>query len=105
MDSNEELSYQRLTPEARVLFDAAKLLEISNLENSNAISIVEDARELDRIRREHPGRIMPSRFIFTKKAAEVGEGWKAKRGGSYLGIETQMQHGWSATHRCHHQQR
>ena len=76
--SGKELSYQRLTPEERVLFDAAKLLEISNLENSNAISIVEDAKELDRIRQEHPGRIMPSRFIFTKKAGEVGEGWKAK---------------------------
>ena len=35
-------------------------------------------RQLDRIRREHPGRIMPSRFIFTKKAGEVGEDWKAK---------------------------
>ena len=76
--SGKELDYKRLTDKEKILFDAAKEVEIGNLEGSNAIRIITDEKELDKIRRDFPSRIMPSRFLLTKKAGEVGEDWKAK---------------------------
>ncbi|CAJ1460698.1 unnamed protein product, partial [Effrenium voratum] len=76
--SGKELDYKRLTDKKNILFDAAKEVEIGNLEGSNAIRIITDEKELDKIRRDFPSRIMSSRFLLTKKAGEVGEDWKAK---------------------------
>ena len=58
--------------------------------NSNAIQIIIDERELARIRKDLPHRIMPSRFIITKKAGEVSEDWKAKGRGSCSDIRILM---------------
>ena len=60
------------------MFDDAKRLEIDNLVNSNAIEIVTDETELKQIKGQYSHRVMPSRFILTKKSGEIGEGWKAK---------------------------
>ena len=60
------------------MFDEAKVREITVLENGNSIRFVNDPAEVDRTRRELGHRIMPSRFVLTKKAQELGEDWKAK---------------------------
>ena len=76
--SGKELVESKLTKQEKEIFDSAKVLEINNLVNSNAIQIVTDAAELSKIYKDFPHRIMPSRFILVKKAGEVGEDWKAK---------------------------
>ena len=60
------------------MFDEAKVREITVLENGNSIRFVNDPAEVDGTRRELGHRIMPSRFVLTKKAQELGEDWKAK---------------------------
>lgn len=76
--SGKELDEKKLTNLEKAMFDKAKTLEITNLVNSNAIQVITDETELSRVRKELPHRIMPSRFIITKKACELGEDWKAK---------------------------
>ena len=76
--SGKELVESKLTKLEKQLFDAAKTTEIENLQNSNAIEIVTDETELQKINEQFSHRIMPSRFILVKKAGEVGEDWKAK---------------------------
>ena len=76
--SGKELQERTLSREERKLFDAAKLTEIQNLEGSNAISFVTDPEEIQRIRDKLSHRLMPSRFILTKKQQEIGMTWKAK---------------------------
>ena len=76
--SGKELQERTLNKEERKLFDAAKLTEIQNLEGSNAISFVTDPGELQQIRSTLSHRLMPSRFILTKKQQEIGMTWKAK---------------------------
>ena len=48
------------------------------LENGNSIRFITDPTEVQRIRKELDRSIMPSRFVLTKKAQELGEDWKAK---------------------------
>ena len=43
-----------------------------------AIEFISTKAEADRIRRKEPNRIIPSRFVLTKKSQELGERWKAK---------------------------
>ena len=77
--SGKELQERTLTQqEEKQMFDEAKLTEIGNLEGSNAIRFVTDPTEIERIRSSFSHRIMPSRFILTKKQQEVGQAWKAK---------------------------
>lgn len=76
--SGEELDWKKLSDTEKGMFVEAKIIEINNLVNSNAIKIETDKATIARIMEEYPHRIMPSRFIFTKKAGEVGENWKAK---------------------------
>ena len=76
--SGKELDERRIPAVERAMFDQAKTLEIGNLVGSNAIEVITDPVELARIRKDFPHRIMPSRFIITKKAGELGEDWKAK---------------------------
>ena len=74
----KKLDERKLQPDERKLFQEAKRLEIDNLVNSNAIEIVTDSKEVKEIRQKSSKRLMPSRFIITKKQGEVGEPWKAK---------------------------
>ena len=76
--SGKELQERTLTQQEKQMFDEAKLTEIGNLEGSNAIRFVTDPAEIERIRSSFSHRIMPSRFILTKKQQEVGQAWKAK---------------------------
>ena len=76
--SGKELDERKLSDEEKQLFQTAKKTEIGNLTGSNAIEIITDPDELKKIRENYPHRIMPSRFIITKKLGEVGEPWKAK---------------------------
>ena len=76
--SGKELQERSLNKEGRKLFDAAKLTEIQNLEGSNAISFITDPEEIEKIRMTMSHRLMPSRFILTKKQQEIGMAWKAK---------------------------
>ena len=76
--SGKELDERKLNNVEKEMFSKAKTLEITNLVNSNAIQIIIDEQELARIWKDLPHRIMPSLFIITKKAGEVGEDWKAK---------------------------
>ena len=76
--SGKELNEKELLPQELVIFDAAKVTEINNLINSNAIEMITNEQQLEEIRTKYPYRIMPSRFILVKKASEVGEDWKAK---------------------------
>ena len=62
----------------RRMFDEAKLKEINVLESGNSIRFITDPAEVKRIKSELKHRIMPSRFVLTKKAQELGEDWKAK---------------------------
>ena len=76
--SGKELQERLLTPQEQELFKEAKLLEIQNLEGTNAIEFVTDREEIARVLSDLPHRVMPSRFIITKKMQEVGQAWKAK---------------------------
>ena len=76
--SGKELNWKALSNTEKAMFIEAKIKEISNLVDSNAIQIETDKKTIERIMREYPHRIMPSRFIFTRKAGEIGEDWKAK---------------------------
>ena len=76
--SGKELDEKSLSPQEVVIFNGAKLTEINNLINSNAIEMITDPKLLEEIRSQFAHRIMPSRFILVKKAGEVGEDWKAK---------------------------
>ena len=76
--SGKELDWKKLSEDEKKMFVEAKITEIENLVNSNAIAIETDKNTIEKIMREYPHRIMPSRFIFTKKAGELGETWKAK---------------------------
>ena len=76
--SGKELNEKKLTPEEIKLFNEAKKTEIGNLVGSNAIELVIDEGELQAIRDKYSHRIMPSRFLITKKMGEIGEQWKAK---------------------------
>ena len=74
----KELNEKSLTADEKKLFREAKLLEISNLTNSGAIELITDKDKLKEIREKYGHRIMPSRFLITKKTGEIGEKWKAK---------------------------
>ena len=76
--SGKELNERNFTAEENKTFDEAKTLEIANLENGCAIRFINDRAEADQLREQFPDRIMPSRFVLTKKQQEVGEQWKAK---------------------------
>ena len=76
--SGKELDERKLPEHEKKMFNDAKLLEIQNLINSNAIEIVVDEKECDQIREQFPDRIMPSRYLIIKKTGDVGESWKAK---------------------------
>ena len=76
--SGKELNERQLTKTEKEMFAKAKTTEINNLISSNAIAIEVDEAELQMIKEKYNHRIMPSRFILTKKAGEVGEDWKAK---------------------------
>ena len=76
--SGKELDERKLSVGEIKMFREAKRLEIDNLVGSNAIEMITDEAEIQEIRRHRSHRIMPSRFILTKKAGEVGEQWKAK---------------------------
>lgn len=83
--SGKELDEKKLKVKEIKMFREAKKLEINNLINSNAIEIIVEDQELKKIRTEKPHRIMPSRFILTKKTGEVRETWKAKARWTLLG--------------------
>ena len=76
--SGKELNERLLNEEEKRMFDEAKILEIENLEGGNAIEFVTDKEEIARVLRDLPHRIMPSRFILTKKMKEINQTWKAK---------------------------
>ena len=75
--SGKELNEKRLSEVERKLFAQAKTKEIDNL-GSNAIEMITSKEQIKWVREKYSHRIMPSRFIITKKAGEVGEDWKAK---------------------------
>ena len=76
--SGKELDEKKIPEHEKKMFNEAKLLEIQNLVNSNAIEIVTDPDECAKIRDQFPGRIMPSRYLVAKKTGDVAETWKAK---------------------------
>ena len=76
--SGKEIQERTLTEQERKMFDEAKITEIENLEGSSAISFVSDPEEVRKIKESFSHRIMPSRFILTKKQQELGQSWKAK---------------------------
>ena len=76
--SGKELNERNFSKEEMALFDAAKTLEINNLVNGNAIEFLATEAEADRVRAEEGHRIIPSRFVLTKKSGELGQQWKAK---------------------------
>ena len=76
--SGKELDEKKLAVSEIKMFREAKKLETNNLVTSSAIEIVTDDAEVKKIRSTQSHRIMPSRFILTKKTGEIGEGWKAK---------------------------
>ena len=76
--SGKEIQERTLTEQERKMFDEAKITEIENLEGSSAISFVTDPEEVRKIKESLSHRIMPSRFILTKKQQELGQSWKAK---------------------------
>ena len=75
--SGKELNERNFSKEEVDMFDAAKVLEITNLENGHAIEFVPTQEEADNVRAEEGDRIIPSRFVLTKKAGELGQAWKA----------------------------
>ncbi|CAE7350344.1 RE1 [Symbiodinium sp. CCMP2592] len=76
--SGKELNEKHFNELERRMFDEAKVKEITVLENGSSIRFIKDPAEVKRIRKELGHRIMPSRFVLTKKAQELGEDWKAK---------------------------
>ena len=76
--SGKELRERELNEKERLMFQEAKILEIQNLEGGNAIEFITDREEVARILRDLPHRVMPRRFILTKKAQEINQRWKAK---------------------------
>ena len=76
--SGKELDEKKITGDEKKMFDEAKRKEIDNLVSSNAIEIVTDEEEVNSIKQKYGHRIMPSRFLLTKKSGEIGEDWKAK---------------------------
>ncbi|CAE7318488.1 RE1 [Symbiodinium sp. CCMP2456] len=68
--SGKELNERNFSPKERLMFDEAK--------NGNSIRFITDKAEVERIRKQLKHRIMPSRFVLTKKAQELGQDWKAK---------------------------
>ena len=76
--SGKELDERKLSLEEIKMFREARRLEIDNLIGSNAIELITDDAEIQQVRQHPAHRIMPSRFILTKKTGEIGEQWKAK---------------------------
>ena len=76
--SGKELTEKNFTADEVRLFNEAKKVEIGNLVSGNAIKFIRDRSKVEEIWKELPQRVMPSRFILTKKSQELGEGWKAK---------------------------
>ena len=76
--SGKEIQERTLSEQERKMFAEAKLTEIENLEGSSAVSFVTDLEEIRKIKESFSRRIMPSRFILTKKQQELGQNWKAK---------------------------
>ncbi|CAE7558955.1 iscS [Symbiodinium pilosum] len=76
--SGKELQERTLNDMEKRMFAEAKLTEIQNLEGSSAIEFVTDPDEIRKIQETFSHRIVPSRFILTKKQQEVGQSWKAK---------------------------
>jgi len=74
----KELSEKHFTREQIERFSAAKKAEVDSLVNCGAIEVVDDQKELARLRGQMAGRIVPSRFVLTEKQGEVGEPTKAK---------------------------
>ena len=74
----KELQERTLNAMEKKMFAEAKLTEIQNLEGSSAISFVADPEEIRKIKETFSQRIVPSRFILTKKQQDVGQSWKAK---------------------------
>ena len=85
--SGKELDWKKLSEGEKEIFVEAKIIEIENLMNFNVISIETNKTIVEKIMREYPYRIIPSRFIFTKKAGELGENWKIKVEWILLGHE------------------
>ncbi|CAE7348803.1 RE1, partial [Symbiodinium necroappetens] len=76
--SGKELNEKNFTKQEQELFNEAKLKEINTLEQGNSIRFITDPDEVQRVKKELGHRIMPSRFVLTKKSQELGEAWKAK---------------------------
>ncbi|CAE7489950.1 GIP [Symbiodinium sp. CCMP2592] len=76
--SGKELNEKNFSAEERKMFDGAKVVEIENLTNQNAIEFVATKEKADRARREEEDRIVPSRFVLTNKRQEIGGKWRAK---------------------------
>ena len=76
--SGKELNEKKLNDAEKKLFAEAKTKEIDNLIGSNAIEMITDQEQIRWVHDKYSHRIMPSRFIITKKTGEVGEQWKAK---------------------------
>ena len=76
--SGKELNEKNFSRQEQELFNEAKLKEINTLEQGNSIRFITDPDEVKRIRQDLGHRIMPSRFVLTKKSQELGETWKAK---------------------------
>ena len=76
--SGKELNEWNFSAEEVRMFTEAKRVEIRNLAGGNAIRFIRDRKQVEEIRKNLSHRIMPSRFILTKKSQELGEGWKAK---------------------------
>ena len=76
--SGKELNEQKLNDVERKLFTEAKTKEIDNLVGPNAIEMITDQEQIRWVHDKYSHRIMPSRFIITKKTGEGGEQWKAK---------------------------
>ncbi|CAE7830815.1 RE1 [Symbiodinium sp. CCMP2592] len=76
--SGKELNERNFSKDEMAMFDAAKVAEVATLENGNAIEFLKTKEEADRVRAEEGDRIIPSRFVLTKKAGELGQQWKAK---------------------------
>eukprot|EP00913_Durusdinium_trenchii_P009915 g9306.t1 len=76
--SGKELNEKKLNDVERKLFTEAKTKEIDNLVGPNAIEMITDQEQIRWVHDKYSHRIMPSRFIITKKTGEGGEQWKAK---------------------------
>ena len=74
--SGKELNEKKIPAHERKLFDKAKILEITNLVNSNAIQIVVDPAELEEIRKillghKDPDALQQERFAPTPSSTTV----------------------------------